>query len=225
MTTAMASTDSRLHLWHLISPALPVGAYAYSQGLEFAIEAGWLSAPEALDDWLAGLLSEGLARSDLPVLLRCLDAWQLGDVAALDHWNDWLRASRETRELLLEDEQMGVALFRLLNDLGVPDMPLRSRPGYVSQFARACAHWQISAADTLHGYAWSWLENQVTAATKLIPLGQTMAQKHLLALMPGIAFACMRATALADDELGGSLPGLAMASAAHEQQHARLFRS
>lgn len=221
----MASTDPKLHLWHLVSPALPIGAYAYSQGLEFAIEDGWLSAQGALDDWLAGLLGEGLARTDLPVLLRCLDAWQREDSAALDYWNDWLRASRETSELLLEDEQMGVALWRLLNDLDAPDLTLRARPGYVSQFARACRFWQIDPVDALQGYAWSWLENQVTAATKLVPLGQTAAQRHLLALMPDIAAACERAGALADDDLGTSLPGLAMASSAHEQQHARLFRS
>ena len=221
----MTDTDPTLHLWHLISPALPVGAYAYSQGLEFAIEDGWLSAPGALDDWLAGLLLEGLARTDLPALSRCLDAWQQEDAAALDFWNDWLRASRETSELLLEDEQMGLALWRLLNDLEVPDFALQAPPGYVSQFARACAHWRIDAANALRGFAWSWLENQVTSATKLVPLGQTTAQRHLLALMPVMADACKRARTLADDELGGSLPGLAMASAAHEQQHARLFRS
>ncbi len=221
----MASTDWTLHLWHLVSPALPIGAYAYSQGLEFALEDGWLSAPGALDDWLAGLLAEGLARTDLPVLLRCLNAWQREDAAALSYWNDWLRASRETSELLLEDEQMGVALWRLLNDLEAPDLALDAPPGYVSQFARASSFWRIPAADALAGYAWSWLENQVTAATKLVPLGQTAAQRHLLALMPRIADACEHARSLADDDLGASLPGLAMASSAHEQQHARLFRS
>ena len=221
----MTITDPTLHLWHLVSPALPVGAYAYSQGLEFAIEDGWLSAPGALDDWLAGLLLEGLARTDLPALSRCLDAWQTDDTAALGYWNDWLRASRETSELLLEDEQMGLALWRLLNDLEVPDCALEAPPGYVSQFARACTHWGIDTANALQGFAWSWLENQVTSATKLVPLGQTAAQRHLLDLMPAIADACNRARTLADDELGGSLPGLAMASAAHEQQHARLFRS
>ncbi|MEQ8514820.1 MAG: urease accessory UreF family protein, partial [Chromatocurvus sp.] len=132
---------------------------------------------------------------------------------------------RETSELLLEDEQMGLALWRLLNDLDAPDLALRSRPGYVSQFARACRVWQITPVDALQGYAWSWLENQVTSATKLVPLGQTAAQRHLLALMPAIADACERAGTLADDDLGASLPGLAMASSAHEQQHARLFRS
>lgn len=223
--TATTMTDSKLHLWHLVSPALPIGAYAYSQGLESAIENGWLAAPDTLDDWFSGLLTEGLARTDLPVLLRCLDAWQCADAGALAYWNDWLRASRETSELLLEDEQMGFALWRLLNDLGAPDSALHSPPGYTCQFARACNFWQIEAIDALPGYAWSWLENQVTAATKLVPLGQTAAQRHLLALMPRIAEACERARTLADRDLGGSLPGLAMASAAHEQQHARLFRS
>ncbi len=221
-----------LHLLHLVSPALPIGAYAYSQGIEWAIEADWLRdepgapANTRLGRWLEGLLEHGLGRLELPVLLRCLDALKHDDGLALNHWNDYVRASRETRELLLEDEQMGMALARLLRDLNLPQgEPLLAPPTYVSQFARACHGWAIAPQQALTGFAWSWLENQVAAATKLIPLGQTQAQQLLLRIMPRIESVCAQAMLWEDDDLGSSLPGLALASASHERQYSRLFRS
>ncbi len=223
-----------LHLLHLVSPALPVGAYAYSQGIEWAIDAGWLRdergtpANTRLGRWLEGLLEHGLGRLELPVLLRCLDALKGSDLAALNHWNDYVRASRETRELLLEDEQMGMALARLLRDLELPQMAgttLLAPPTYVSQFALACHGWAIAPPQALAGFAWSWLENQVAAATKLVPLGQTQAQQLLLRIMPRIEVVCAQAMSWEDTDLGASLPGLALASASHERQYSRLFRS
>lgn len=221
-----AMIDARLHLLHLTSPALPIGAYAYSQGLEYALESGWLDTDAALQDWLLGLLEHGLGQTELPVLKRCLVAWRGKDEAQLNRWNDFLRAGRESSELLLEDEQLGMALERLLTDLAVPSMAgLAGRPTYVVQFARGCAHWEIDQADALRGFAWSWLENQVSVATKLIPLGQTTAQRLLVALMPSVQRACAVAIHVDDDDLGPGMCGLAFASAAHERQHARLFRS
>lgn len=220
-----------LHLLHLVSPALPVGAYAYSQGLEWAIEDGWLRDKQnprsllPLQHWLEGLLHYGLATLDLPVLARCIAAWERRDVAAVQYWNDYLRAARETHELLLEDEQMGMALARLLKDLGLARAENLTSPSYVSQFALACQHWQIDTPRALSGFAWSWLENQVAAATKLVPLGQTEAQQLLLVIMPCIQPACANALRLHDANLGLSLPGLAFASAQHERQYSRLFRS
>lgn len=220
-----------LHLMHLVSPALPVGAYAYSQGLEWAIEDGWLldkQNPRGLrliQHWLEGLLRYSLATLDLPVLARCIAAWEQQDLPAIQRWNDFLRAARETHELLLEDEQMGMALARLLKDLGIAQAAYPDSPCYVVQFALACQHWRIDAGRALSGFAWSWLENQVAAATKLVPLGQTQAQQLLLAIMPRIEPACAVALQLQDADLGQSLPGLALASAHHERQYSRLFRS
>lgn len=231
MDTLPDTDAAGLHLMHLVSPALPVGAYAYSQGLEWAIEDGWLRdkhnprSLQPLQGWLEGLLQRSLATLDLPVLARCIAAWERQDMAAVQHWNDFLRAARETHELLLEDEQMGMALARLLKDLGIADAAYPASPCYVIQFALACRHWRIGVRRALSGFAWSWLENQVAAATKLVPLGQTQAQQLLLAIMPQIKPACATALQLCDAELGQSLPGLALASAHHERQYSRLFRS
>lgn len=216
---------SHLHLLHLSSPALPIGAYAYSQGLEYAIEAGWLENEE-LSCWLSDGLHLGVAQLDLPILLRALTALAENNTGALNHWNSQLLASRETAELLLEDQQVGAALLRLLTSLEATDLPtLTKKPAYAVAFAIACHRWGIETDAALQGYAYSWLENQVTAATKLVPLGQTAAQKMLLKLLSQIPKACAHAMTVDDSEIGLSLPGLAMASSRHERQHTRLFRS
>lgn len=217
--------SSSLHLLHLSSPALPIGAYAYSQGLEYAIEAGWLDN-EGLANWLHDGLQLGIARLDLPLLLRALTATLGNDGAALDACNERLLANRETAELLLEDQQIGQALWRLLNSLGSEPLPtLTQKPGYAIAFALACARWKIEAPAALEAFSYSWLENQVTAATKLVPLGQTEAQRLLLELLDAVPEACATAQALDDEQIGLSLPGLVTASCRHERQHTRLFRS
>ncbi|WP_439106939.1 urease accessory protein UreF [Congregibacter sp.] len=217
--------QSQLHLLHLSSPALPIGAYAYSQGLEYAIEAQWLEG-DALTSWLKDGLMLGIAQLDLPVLLRSLHAIQCGNTEALNLWNNRLLASRETEELLLEDQQVGAALWRLLNTLNTPNMPsLTQRPAYAVAFAIACHCWKIDAGSALQGFAYSWLENQVTAATKLVPLGQSAAQTMLVELLADVPVACEHARSVEDCDIGLSLPGLAMASCRHERQHTRLFRS
>ncbi|EED32937.1 urease accessory protein UreF [gamma proteobacterium NOR5-3] len=216
---------AQLHLLHLSSPALPIGAYAYSQGLEYAIEARWLENEE-LSHWLRDGLLLGVAQLDLPILLRALRALATADSASLNHWNNQLLASRETSELLLEDQQVGTALLRLLTSLETAGLPtLKRKPAYAVAFAIACDRWGIEAQAALQGYAYSWLENQVTAATKLVPLGQTAAQKMLFQLLAQIPEACAHAMTVEDSQVGLSLPGLAMASSRHERQHTRLFRS
>ena len=220
-----------LHLLRLASPTLPVGAYAYSQGLEWAVEAGWLTPAagqgktDAVKQWLAGLLQYGLGQLELPALAHLLAAWDAGDCELLNQYNDLIIASRETFELQMEDEQMGAALARLLKDLGIAQADYPVTPCYVIQFALACQQWRIATGPALAGFAWSWLENQVAAATKLVPLGQTQAQQLLMAIMPQIHPACTTARQLDDADLGQSLPGLALASAHHERQYSRLFRS
>lgn len=216
-----------LHLMHLVSPALPVGAYAYSQGLEYAVDSGWLKDDAAIREWISGILQYSVGQLDLPVLLRFYQAWHTQDHGALNRWNHFVRANRETRELQLEDQQLGAALQRLLISLEVleQDFALEAPPCFACLFAAAGVHWQIDRAELAQGFAWSWLENQIAAATKIVPLGQTQAQKMLLALMPEIPGVCERAVHLGDEELGVGLPALAMASSRHERQYSRLFRS
>lgn len=216
-----------LRLLHLVSPALPIGAYAYSQGQEYAIDCGWLKEEGALAEWIGGILRNSVGRLDLPVLKRLYLAWEAADIEQVNHWNDFVRANRETRELLLEDEQLGVALQRLLVALEVTDadIPLLAPPGLVTLFALAGLRWGIELEALLQGFAWSWLENQVAAATKLVPLGQTKAQQLLVELMDTVPEICVQACHLSDAELGVGLPALAIASALHERQYSRLFRS
>ena len=214
--------DARIHLLHLSSPALPIGAYAYSQGLEYAIEAGWVEG-DALREWISDGLELGVARLDLPVLRRVHAA---ASADAVDHWNHLALANRETRELLLEDQQIGAALWRLIGQLSDAEPPtLEQPPGYAVAFAWAAALWSIDSEDACRAFCFSWLENQVTAATKLVPLGQSTAQKLLLNLLEEVDPACARSLRIEDDEIGLSLPGLAAASCRHEHQHTRLFRS
>lgn len=216
--------DPRLHLLQLASPALPVGAYAYSQGLEYALEAGWLEG-EGLEAWIGDNLLLGVARLDLPLLQRAIDACDRDDAGLLVALNRRLLAARETRELLFEDEQLGMALMRLLRAVLPSPPPDVERPGYATAFAIAASAWHIAPEEALLAYAFSWLENQVAAATKLVPLGQTAAQQLLLRLMERVPEACATARSLDDADIGNTLLGLALASCAHERQHTRLFRS
>jgi urease accessory protein len=219
---------AHLRLWQLISPALPVGAYSYSQGLETAVDKGWVRSERCALDWILGQLSHMLGALDLPVLLRLHKGWSDNDIGSLQYWNRWLLAARETAELLAEDCQMGGSLLRLLPELGVGRVcawNADERGSFALMFALAAVEWEISARDAAAGYAWAWCENQVAAAVKLIPLGQTAGQRTLLALAGAIPEIVASAAAMADDDIGRVSPGFAIACALHETQYTRLFRS
>lgn len=223
----ITTTDSALlRLLQLSSAALPVGGYAFSQGMEAAVEAGWLADEAASGQWLGLQLEEAMARVDLPLLLRQLQAARTADVDQLCYWNAFTLACRESAEMRLGDTAMGEALVRLLGQLQVPlpDTLPRDRV-FLTTFALAAAHWQLDSRATLLGYTWAWLENQVAAATKLVPLGQGAAQRLLGETAALVPAALDRAQRIADEDIGASLPALAMASAWHETQYSRLFRS
>jgi urease accessory protein len=214
-----------LRLWQLISPTLPVGAYSYSQALEQVIERGTVRDEASTGLWLHELLQHGLAALDLPMLLRVHRAWRAGDAAAVLRASRELTARRDTAELRFEDLAMGGALTQLLANLGEPLPAADARLPFASAFAVACANWSITEHDACAGYAWAWCEAQVAAAVKLVPLGHTAGQRLLLALGAEIAAAVTAAAALTDADIGTALPGLAIASALHETQYTRLFRS
>jgi urease accessory protein len=217
-----------LRLWQLISPALPVGAYAYSGGLETAIHRGWVHDDGSLIDWIDGQLNNGIGSLDLPVLKRLQAGWQCHDRASVDDWTARLLASRETAELRAEDIHIGRALMRLIADLDVQEARRFDRDTHVTWatgFALAAARWSIPVRATALGYAWAWLENQIAAAVKLIPLGQTVGQRALMDLSARIPPAVDRAAQLGDDAIGATTPGISLASGWHETQYSRLFRS
>ena len=217
-----------LRLWQLISPSLPVGAYAYSGGLEAAVEAGWITNKQQALVWIESLMQHGLTMLDVPVFKRMYEARRLNDSSQFHYWNQYILASRESAELQQEDKHLGRALFRLLNDLDVNMLPFCSASedyAYVAMFACASVDWDIPIDEAAQGLLWSWCENQVAAAIKLVPLGQTMGQQLLSVLQENIAACVQQGLELPDDDIGFTLPGLGIVSAQHEVQYSRLFRS
>lgn len=216
-----------LRLFHLVSPALPVGAYAYSQGLEYATHAGWVHDEATTLAWLEGLAAAGLGTLDLPLLRRLHAAWSAGDERAVRHWNAQLLAARETSELRAEELHLGRSLARVLVELELPEAApwQRESPAFATMFSLAAVRWHIEAADALHGYLWSWCENQLLAAVKLVPLGQSSGQRVLHRLCAGLPAIAARALRLDEADIGVGTVSQALASAWHETQYTRLFRS
>lgn len=232
------SDPALLRLLQLASVSLPVGGFSFSQGLEYAVENGWLSDYDDVSEWLYQQLQGSLKTLDLAVFFRLYKAKQCGDEDDFFRWNNLLIASRETSELRLTDEAMGRALAKLLPTIGVPMTILQTASNtshktnsnnvdlsFVSAFTLAANHWGIPASTGAIAFTWSWLENQVAAATKLVPLGQTQAQCLLGDLQTHIPAAVEAAQHIQDDDIGTALPALAIASALHETQYSRLFRS
>ena len=219
----MATGNDPTRLWQLISPALPVGAYHYSQGLEQAVESGWVADESSAHSWIAGLLGTVVAMVDLPIVIRVHAAWTAGDAQAVRHWDRVSMACRETAELREEELNMGSALTRLARTLEarIPEGPL----GFAAAFAVLAADWAIAARDAAAGYGWSWCENQVAAAVKLVPLGHSAGQRMLRSLGGAVEAAVLRAFDAEDAEIGCTAPGHALACARHETKEVRLFRS
>jgi len=213
-----------LRLLQLASPSLPVGAYSYSQGLEAAVEAGVVADAASAEAWIGDVLDLSVASMEAPVLLRLIAAWRAGDIEAVGRWNEEFVASRETAELRAETLQMGFSLANLLRDLEVGDLAMEG-PAYPTVYAYAVARWDVDAHEALSAYLFSWLENQMLATLKCAPLGQTGGQRMLLSLAERIPAAVERAATLGDADLCNFAPGLAIASARHETQYSRLFRS
>jgi len=219
-----------LRLLQLASPALPVGAYSYSEGLEALAEAGRLSDRDALESWLVQELRYGAIRVETAVMVRAYRACQLDDWDGLGNWNRWLSAARETEELRHQSLQMGRSLLRLLQDLHLVELTqsiVLQKDGchFAIAFALAAVRWQIDLPSAMLGYLHSWASNLVNVGVKLIPLGQTAGQQLLLQLQPTIECAVEEVLLLQDDDLGSCSWGLALASMAHETQYSRLFRS
>lgn len=216
-------------LLQLASPMLPVGAYSYSQGLEWAIEEGRVYDLASAEVWIGDVLRFGLGRFEAPLWWRLYHAWAREDFAALTEDNALFVASRETAELRAESLQMGISLRRLLLDIAdlkatVRDHLLTLDPlGFPGVYTLAAQAWGIPARQALQAYLWGWLENQASVLMKAVPLGQTDGQRLLLHL--GAHIPAVVESAAHVETLSNFLPGLAIASCRHETQYSRLFRS
>jgi urease accessory protein len=231
MTGAADSTLALVRLLQLASPALPIGAYSYSQGLEWVIEQCQVHDAASASIWIGDMLRLVVAPGEAAILWRLLGGAQRGDWPEVMEWNDYFRASRETIELRAETEQMGSSLARLVSDLRLFDGAAREAAGAMAPatlpaaYALAARAFGIDPVDALAAYVWSWLENQVLCAVKIIPLGQLAGQRLLLELGARVPAAAGLACAIADADISTFAPGLALASSRHETQYTRLFRS
>jgi urease accessory protein len=227
----MANQLALSRLLQLTSPMLPVGAYSYSQGLEWAIECGDVKNLESAKIWIGDVLHTYQANFELPVLHRLYQAWQASDMLAVNEWDTFYQAGRDTSEALAETKQMGYSLVRLLNDLKeLPEDLLANinrlhEPAFPTIYAAVAHNWQIPERDMLQGYAWGWLENQASASMKTVPLGQVAGQKILLVLGQTLPDIVQHVIMLEDDEISNFNPLLTIAGCQHETQYSRLFRS
>ena len=220
---------AELKLYQLISPSLPVGGFTYSQGLEWAIEKGWVTNVTTLENWLSGQISESLATLELPILIRLQTCLAADNYQQAQTWCDYLAASRETKEMRLEERQRGLAFVRLLPKLGISlenrELAKMVETTQLAAFALAVNQWAIPLEKALAGYLWSWLENTIVVGIKLVPLGQSDGQQLLMKLAELIPTAVQQALATDDQHIGSFTPAQVMASCRHEHQYTRLFRS
>jgi urease accessory protein len=220
-----------VRLLQLASPALPIGAYSYSQGLERVVAEGLVHDMESAGQWIGELLEGVIATGEAAILWRLLKAIERADWTGCEMWNARFRASRETAELRAETEQMGASLAKLaleLEALGASAREILPRLQPITlpaAFAMIAQGFAVPSPAALTAYLWSWLENQVIAAMKTVPLGHVAGQRLLAQLGARLPAVAELAATIGDDDVTAFAPGLALASCRHETQYSRLFRS
>jgi len=226
------SAGALLQLMWLASPALPVGGFSYSEGLESAVDAGHIGSEADAAAWLRDQLQLSLARSELAVCAKAFKAWQRDDAATIAELNTWVTTTRETMEQRQQTQQMGRSLVEWLKNRGDTADPrvtllkaLTPAPTWPVAFALAAAQTGAPLREALLSFGFGWAENMVQAALKAVPLGQSAGQRVLAALAEALPAAVDHAIALMDSERQAFTPMLAILSARHETQYSRLFRS
>ncbi len=224
-------SSALIHLLQLSSPALPIGAYSYSQGLESAIENGMVKQAVSARCWIVAQLEIVMALFEAPILWRLMRAFAARDQLAVTAWTERFVASRDSAEFRAETIQMGYSLAKLVADLQIADASLlgmlQSQADIPLPTALACAAVALGVPHeaALLGMLFSWAENQVLVCVKSVPLGQLAGQRLLLSLRPELEAAAQQAQQLTDEELSNWSPGLSLLSMQHEVQYSRLYRS
>ncbi|UHL63554.1 urease accessory protein UreF [Paralcaligenes sp. KSB-10] len=228
------NTSQLAALLQLSSPALPIGGFSYSQGFEAAVDQQLVSDESSASRWIEDQLTVVMAQCDAPVWMLLFDAWSTRDFVQASYWNDWFHASRETNEMRRETEQMGWSLAKLASDLNWGEKAALSHLLQHDPITLLAAHafsahaLTLNRQDGLTACLFSWLENQVMAAIKTIPLGQAAGQRILNQLRQLIPDVIQQAEIRAADSpphICSMGPQLAILSSRHETQYSRLFRS
>jgi urease accessory protein len=227
MVTRIMTTDAALlQLIWLASPALPVGGFSYSEGLEPAVDRGFVTDEASASNWLSEQLHLTLARADLNVIAQAVEAWRSNDSARIEALDDWVLQTRETAELRQQTEQMGRSMIEWLKSVRPEDAARASRSlTYPVAFALAASTSSATAREIALCFAFGWAENMTQASIKSVPLGQSAGQRMLQRLAGEIPAAVDNALAMSDDQRQSFAPMLAILSAQHETQYSRLFRS
>lgn len=221
----MSHADAaRLKLFQLVSPALPVGAFSYSEGLEVLVQQGLLAGPQDLEPWLRAELQRGAVAMEAAALGTLFSALRGGDLAAVVELDGWLLAQREAAEVRAQQRQMGQSLLLLLADLGWP-LPGGAALAWPAAFAWAALCLELGSPDLEEAYLYSWVANQISAAVRLVPLGPTQGQRLQLALAPLIAEQAAELSSSDPRQLWNGGIGAGLAQLQHAELYSRLFRS
>jgi urease accessory protein len=231
------STDENAlyHLLTWLSPSYPVGAFAHSSGIEWAVEVGWIKDRASLETWLEAVLTQGAAWNDAVLFVHAYRAALAGDHATLADVAELAAAAHPAAERRLESLAQGVAFRRIalatvaetqaaaLANCGDDDL------AYPIAVASLSAGHRVALDAALTAYFHALIANLVSAAQRLVPLGQTDGQKAILALAPIVAQTIQRAIALPTGDpfsfLGSTTWMADLAAMAHETQYTRLFRT
>jgi urease accessory protein len=220
---------SLIQLIWLASPALPIGGFSYSEGLEAAVDRAGITTEAAAADWLVDQLHLALSRGDLAIAAQSIEAWRHADLDRVMALNAWVLQTRETSEMRLQTTQMGRSLVEWMRNHELVQDKVEwlagNDPTYPVAFALAASQTLAPVRDCLMALAFGWAENMMQAALKAVPLGQSSGQRILARLAADIPAAVDQAMALSDDERQAFSPMLAILSAQHETQYSRLFRS
>jgi urease accessory protein len=221
------SASSLLQLIWLASPALPVGGFSYSEGVEAAVEWAGIDSEAKATEWLTDQLHLSFARGDLALVAQAIAAWRANDMARVRELNEWVMVTRESAEFFLQTEQMGRSFVEWLklHHADTAEVFANLPATYPVAFAFAVSRTDATVHDGCLAFAFGWAENMIAAAVKAVPLGQSAGQRILGQLANDIPAAVTRAMSLGDDERQAFAPLLAVLSARHETQYSRLFRS
>lgn len=218
-----------LMVW--LSPSFPVGAFAYSHGLEWAFESGDLHDAETLRDWLEALVSHGSLRNDLILFACAARAIEAGDETALAEIAELALALANSAERRLETVTQGNAFVAALRAAWPCDAIERLKrvwPGdvaYPVAVAAASTGHALPLAASLEAYGLAFVANLVSASVRLGIVGQTDGQRLTAGLVPAVQAAAAAAEPATLDDLGGCAYRSDLASLRHETQYSRLFRS
>ncbi|MCB2102188.1 MAG: urease accessory protein UreF [Rhodobacterales bacterium] len=229
--------DTDIHLIRLmtwLSPSFPVGAFAFSHGLEHAVDRGDVTDADTVIRWVEGILAFGAGRTDAALFRNAHEAVGENDEARLARAVEWGATLRPTAELALESAAQGRAFLDQMTRAW-PDRRLDAwkqalaatdrEAAYPIAVGVACALRQIPLRPALTAYLHAFAANLVSAVVRLVPLGQTDGQRALAALEAAVVACTDAALRRRADDYGGAALTVDWHSTQHETQYTRLFRS